>query len=101
MKPSSLISQQSPEARNALRQRLRRARRQLSLNQQRHAAHGLARQLRHAPLLQGARHIAFYHAVDGEIDTAPTLRLAWQQGKACYLPVLHPIKDDHMVFVRV
>ncbi len=101
MKPSSSIPQQSPETRKALRQRLRRARRQLSFSEQRHAALGLTRQLRHTGLWQGARHIAFYQAVDGELVTLPALRLAWQQGKACYLPVLHPIKDDHMVFVRI
>lgn len=101
MKPSSSTPQQSPEARKALRQRLRRARRQLSFSQQRHAALGLVRQLRHTLCWQGARRIGFYHAVDGEIDPGPTLRKAWQQGKACYLPVLHPIKENRMVFVRV
>ncbi|MBC52869.1 MAG: 5-formyltetrahydrofolate cyclo-ligase [Gammaproteobacteria bacterium] len=98
MKPSSPVP---PPPLNTLRQQLRRARRQLSASQQRHAAFGLARHLRHALLWQGARRIAFYHAVDGEIDPGPALRLAWQLGKACYLPVLHPIKENQMVFVRV
>ena len=98
MKPSSSVP---PLTLNALRQQLRRARRQLSASQQRHAALGLSRQLRQAPVWQGARRIAFYHAIDGEIDPGPALRQAWRQGKACYLPVLHPIRENHMVFVRV
>lgn len=59
------------------------------------------RQLRHASAWQSARRIAFYQAIDGEIDPAPALRRAWQQGKACYLPVLHPVKHDRMLFVRI
>lgn len=101
MKLSSPDPHQTPVTSNALRQRLRRARRQLSVSQQRHAACGLLRQLRHAPAWQCARRIAFYHAIDGEIDPAAALSLAWQQGKICYLPVLHPIKQDRMLFVRV
>jgi 5-formyltetrahydrofolate cyclo-ligase len=101
MKLSSPIPPSPPATRNTLRQRLRRARRQLSVSQQRHAALGLVRQLRRTPAWQGARRIAFYHAIDGEIDPGPALRQAWQQDKACYLPVLHPIRENHMIFVRV
>lgn len=101
MKPSSPDTQHTPATPNALRQRLRRARRQLSVSQQRHAAHGLTRQLCQTPAWQCARRIAFYQAIDGEIDPGLALRRAWQQGKACYLPVLHPIRHDRMLFVRV
>lgn len=90
-----------PEPRSALRQRLRRARRRLSASQQRNAARGLVRQLSNAPAWRCARRIAFYQAIDGEIDPGLALRYAWQQGKTCYLPVLHPLKNNHMVFVRV
>jgi 5-formyltetrahydrofolate cyclo-ligase len=101
MKPSSSDPIPSPETTWVLRQRLRHARRQLSFSQQRNAAHGLARQLLNAPAWQCARQIAFYQAAGGEIDPGPALRRAWQQGKACYLPVLHPFKNGHMLFVRV
>jgi 5-formyltetrahydrofolate cyclo-ligase len=101
MKPSSSDPIPSPDTTWALRQRLRRARRQLSFSQQRNAARGLTRQLLNAPAWHCARQIAFYQAVDGEIDPAPALRRAWQQGKACYLPVLHPFKSGQMLFVRV
>ncbi|MEX0739155.1 MAG: 5-formyltetrahydrofolate cyclo-ligase [Pseudohongiella sp.] len=101
MKPSSPDPIPTPATRKALRQRLRRIRRQLSFSQQRNAARSLARQLLHAPAWQCARRIAFYQAVAGEIDPAPALRHAWRQGKACYLPVLHPFKPEHMLFVRV
>lgn len=100
MKPSTPAPVPTHDTRNALRQRLRRARRQLSFSQQRHAAHGVTRQLLQAPVWQCARRIAFYQAVGGEIDPAPALQRAWQQGKTCYLPVLHPFKSDHMLFVR-
>lgn len=50
---------------------------------------------------QGARSVALYKAADGELDPDLLLRMAWRAHKTCYLPVLHPIHPQRMVFVRV
>lgn len=88
-------------SRAALRRQLRRARRQLSPLQQKHAARALYRQLAQHPLLRRARHIALYLPNDGEIDPRPLLRAAQRRGKATYLPVLKRWPREHMSFQRV
>jgi len=76
-------------------------RRQLSYFQQHHAAARLSRILPFTRAWQGAQKIAFYQATGGEIDPAQLFRAALRQGKHCFLPVLHPFKANHMLFVRV
>ncbi|ALO44815.1 5-formyltetrahydrofolate cyclo-ligase [Pseudohongiella spirulinae] len=84
----------------SLRQQLRQQRRQLDYLQQQHAARLLVRRLSRSLRWQRSRRIAFYLPVDGELDPRELLRLALQQGKYCYLPVLHPFHPDRMLFVR-
>lgn len=86
----------NPGSRRDLRQR----RRQLSAAQQRRASAQLARVLRQRLEFRRARRIAFYLASDGEIDPAPLLAFAHTAGKACYLPVLHPLGANRLHFVR-
>jgi 5-formyltetrahydrofolate cyclo-ligase len=87
-------------SRSALRQQLRRARRALSPAQQKAAAQGLLRQLRHAlPLLRG-RHIALYLPNDGEIDPRPLARWLERCGKQCYLPRLYADGSHRVWFMR-
>lgn len=89
------------ESLRSLRRRLRQARRQLSFAQQRSAARALVRILPPTAIWKRARHIAFYQAVGGELDPHLLMETAWRQRKVCYLPVLHPLRDHHMLFVRV
>lgn len=84
-----------------LRRHLRAQRRALSPHAQRHAAHGLYKQLAQHPLFRRARQIALYLPNDGEIDPRPLLRAAQKRGKATYLPVLSPWPQSKMVFQRV
>lgn len=88
-------------ASRALRQRIRQIRRNLSPFQQRHAARLLRQRISRRGLFQGVRHIAFYLPNDGEISTWPLLRHAWRQGKSCYLPVMHPLRPGHLMFIKV
>lgn len=46
-----------------------------------------------------ARHIALYLPVGGEIDPGPIAARARARGKRTYLPVLHPLAHDRMLFV--
>lgn len=86
--------------RKQLRRELRQRRRALSPAQQRVAAEGLCRQLKHQPLFIRSRHIAFYLPNDGEIDPHPLLAAALACGKRCYLPVLKPGPENRLWFVR-
>jgi 5-formyltetrahydrofolate cyclo-ligase len=88
-------------SRPALRRKLRQARRQLSLAQQRQAARDLYRQLAQHPVFRRARHIALYLPNDGEIDPRPLMLEAQRRGKATYLPVLNAWPRTRMVFQRI
>jgi len=91
----------APLSRQQLRTQLRKARRALTLPQQRQAARGLYRQLAQTPLFRRARHIALYIPNDGEIDPRMLLRAAQRHGKKTYLPVLSAWPRTKMVFQRV
>ncbi len=86
----------TPSSRRELRQRRRR----LSAAQQRRAGAQLARVVRCRLEFRRARRIAFYLASDGEIDPGRLLALAQATGKACYLPVLHPLGHNRLHFAR-
>ncbi|HBN15501.1 MULTISPECIES: 5-formyltetrahydrofolate cyclo-ligase [unclassified Pseudohongiella] len=85
----------------SLRKQLRQRRRQLDHFTQRHNAIRLTHRINRSLTWRGSRRIAFYQAIDGEIDPAGLLKKAWAQGKICYLPVLHPFHPHRLVFVRV
>lgn len=83
-------SYSSDESTAVLRQRIKRMRRALSVEQQQQAACVLYRHVKTSPWFLRSRHIAFYQANDGEIDPMPLLRCAASMRKSCYLPVLLP-----------
>ncbi|MFZ5723629.1 MAG: 5-formyltetrahydrofolate cyclo-ligase [Pseudomonadota bacterium] len=83
-----------------LRRTLRARRRALGKPQQRAAARRLCRRVVASPQYRAARRIALYLAADGEIDPAPLTVRALRDGKHVYLPVLHPLTRNRMLFVR-
>jgi len=95
------MNEPAPLSRPHLRRMLRKARRALTPSEQRHAAHGLYRQLAQHPLFRRAKHISLYLPTDGEIDPRLLLRAAQRRGKATYLPVLSAWPRTKMVFQRV
>lgn len=82
----------------ALRVCLRRARRSLTQAQQRQAAKQLLQRIRLFPPFLQAKHIALYLANDGELDLKPVIDWCWQQHKQVYLPVLHPLVHNRLLF---
>ncbi|MGE4088825.1 MAG: 5-formyltetrahydrofolate cyclo-ligase [Immundisolibacter sp.] len=82
----------------ALRRQLRAARRRIGRAERRAAAAALVRRLVVLPTFQRARRVAAYWPADGEIDPLPALARAHATGKACYLPVLCPLRDGHLHF---
>jgi 5-formyltetrahydrofolate cyclo-ligase len=81
-----------------LRTTLRQRRRALLPTAQSHAAHSVAQLAIELPQWARAKHIALYHAVDGEIGTRSLAELARAQGKHTYLPVIGTNKN--MVFAK-
>jgi len=86
--------------RKSLRRDLRARRRALTRAQQRQAAEQLARQLASHPVFLRSQHISFYLADDSEIDMQMLMSLAQHMGKRCYLPVLHPLRHNHLWFAH-
>jgi 5-formyltetrahydrofolate cyclo-ligase len=85
---------------NAIRQLMRERRRSLSEQQQSKASIGLAQQLSNLPAFCHSKRIAFYLANDGEIDPSIAMGIAEAAGKQCYLPVLHPLKQNRLYFAE-
>lgn len=86
--------------RRQLRQTLRQHRRGLPSSSQRAASLALCRQLRSLPRMQRARRVALYLPNDGEIDPRPLLDWFSRRGTRVYLPVLRPLSDNRLWFVR-
>lgn len=88
------------ESKQALRQQLRQARRNLTKREQVEASLGVCRQIiNHSKFLSSQR-IAVYFSNDGEVNLEPLIDAAWKMGKTLYLPVLHPIKQGELVFME-
>jgi 5-formyltetrahydrofolate cyclo-ligase len=72
-----------------IRQEMRSRRRSLSKSDQLSAAQALDRLIAEEAVFKSSRNIAVYLAADGEINCEYLIKRIWQQGKQCYLPVLH------------
>ncbi|WP_413699966.1 5-formyltetrahydrofolate cyclo-ligase [Psychromonas sp. KJ10-10] len=87
-------------SRNQIRQKVRLARRSLSLQQQTIDAKKLLSNLITLPQVQQSTHIAISLAFDGEISTQPFIEWCWKNNKQVYLPVLHPFTKGHLLFLH-
>jgi 5-formyltetrahydrofolate cyclo-ligase len=86
--------------RTSLRSTIRKQRQQLTPAARAEAAATISQFITNTAWFRRARHIAFYHAVAGEVDPHPLLLRAHQLGKTCYLPVCHPLRHNKLLFVR-
>lgn len=87
-------------SRHELRKLVRQQRNQLSSDIQYQASQDLIRRFAALPEMQTCHHIALYLSADGELDTQPLIEWLWSQGKAVYLPVLHPFSAGHLLFLH-
>lgn len=92
------MDSRKPDLRKEMRRNLRAKRRALTPTQQRFAAQQLVKHLRSHPLFLRSQHVAFHMAADGELGLGPLLQAAQSMGKCCYLPVLHPLKQNALWF---
>lgn len=84
--------------RKAIRQFMRGLRNQLTDQQQLIAAKSLSQQLLSLSWFQRAQKIAVYLANDGEIDPIVISAKAMYRKRQCFLPTLHPIKKNQLLF---
>ena len=85
-------------ARNSIRKTMREKRRALSHQQRAIAAEQFAEHFSKTKIFINSDRIAFYMANDGELDPAVLMEIAWEMGKACYLPVLTANHDKSLMF---
>ncbi len=84
--------------RKLLRKALIKQRKGVSRQQQRHASKLISQRLVNSLLFLRSNRIAFYFSNQVEVDTSIVLKKALAMGKACYFPILHPIKHNEMWF---
>ncbi|WMN55113.1 5-formyltetrahydrofolate cyclo-ligase [Vibrio fluvialis] len=87
-------------SRHELRKLVRQQRNQLSSDIQYQASQDLICRFAALPEMRTCHHIALYLSTDGELDTQPLIEWLWSQGKAVYLPVLHPFSAGHLLFLH-
>lgn len=76
------------DTRQILRKKLRQCRAELTLPYQKSASQKIAQQLIAFPVFKKSQRIAGYVAINMEIDPQPIIKIAWENHKDCYLPVL-------------
>ena len=81
-----------------LRSELRSHRRSLTPDQQLDAANRIADAFSRLDLHIDITRIGLYWPNDGEIDPRVLMQRLMDAGKACYLPILHPKKENALCF---
>jgi len=82
---------------------IRKARNNLSKNQQEIAAHSLKLnfiQYIKSQKTAKKKHIAIYLSNDGELDTSLLIKELWLNKQHVYLPVIHPFNGANLLFQR-
>lgn len=82
----------------ALRTRLRHARRNIAAKERRNAEQEIVRRLCQSSYFRQAQKIALYSAFDGEVSTHLILETALIQHKACYAPI---VANNSLTFVKI
>lgn len=86
-----------------IRHDIRKARNNLSKNQQEIAAHSLkVNFIQYLKSMNSAKksHIALYLSNDGELDTSLLINELWSIEQHVYLPVIHPFNGANLLFQR-
>ncbi|MEQ9893029.1 5-formyltetrahydrofolate cyclo-ligase [Pectobacterium aroidearum] len=97
--PGTTLSS-TASSRQQIRQAVRQHRRLLTPEQQALFAQQACERVMTHPEIIRADSVAAFLSFDGELDTSPLIQQLWQQGKRVYLPVLHPFRAGHLLFLR-
>jgi 5-formyltetrahydrofolate cyclo-ligase len=85
---------------NQIRREVRNRRKQLSAQQQQDAASTLAKKVLNCVLHHGAKRVALFLSIDGEIPTNKTIASLWQNGIEVFIPLIHPFNPKYLLFIR-
>lgn len=86
-------------SRNALRKKILAKRQNQGSGERRSSSLTASKILISSDIYQQSHHIGFYQAFKGELNPAPVLDHALNNGKQCYLPTLDPRSDESLIFV--
>jgi len=92
---------QAKTTKRSLRANIRRQRRALSTLQQKKASVKLLSRINTCQLLLGRTDVALYLGNDGEICPKLLIQRLWKYKKKAYLPVIHPLKKQQIIFCCV
>ncbi|MDO8954204.1 MAG: 5-formyltetrahydrofolate cyclo-ligase [Gammaproteobacteria bacterium] len=81
----------------SIRKHIKLQRQKLNPEQCQQAARGLLYQFTQLNLPE-FQHIAAYLSHNNEMDLKPLIEALWEQGKTCYLPLLHPFHTNELWF---
>lgn len=76
------------DTRQLSRKQLRQQRAKITFNEQKIASNLITEQLSHHPIFLLSQTIASYIPIQHEIDPSVLIQKAWNNKKACYLPIL-------------
>lgn len=88
------------QTKSHIRKTIQQQRQALSTDEQQQAAAALCEQLSKEKCFTNAQHIAFYYAFNGELSVHALLEKAIAEQKQCYLPILDPVKENHLLFAE-
>ncbi|KTD45425.1 5-formyltetrahydrofolate cyclo-ligase [Legionella quinlivanii] len=81
----------------SMREVYRGIRERLPLEYRRANSRRICNRIRQLAVFRNARHIALYHAANGEVDLHDIWRSVPLQGKYCYFPVIRPDRNMHFM----
>lgn len=85
--------------RHTIRQTIRLQRQQLSPASRSFISLEISHYIANTLWFRRSQRIAFYQAIQGEIDPIHLMRCAWKMHKTCYLPVCHPLHQQRLLFI--
>ncbi len=84
--------------RSTIRRNIRQKRAKLSSITRLQASFEISHYIANTLWFRKSQRIAFYQAVQGELDPAKLMQQAWQMHKTCYLPICHPLHQHKLLF---
>ena len=96
----AIVAPEVPDARRAIRRRLRERRAQLSAQQRAAAARAISAHVAATRWLRGARAVGLYVSIGTEVPSAPLRALADRRRCPVYLPCIVDYRYRRMVFAR-
>lgn len=83
-----------------IRSFIRRQRSLLSTSEQQQKSQQICQHIKQQRIFRNAQRIALYIPVKGEADPTPLFKYASRQRKTFFLPILSPVRQGHLCFVR-